>query len=245
MPYCPNCGVELAAEARKCPLCGAMAVADLDKDARAEAAKGSYDRHADPLFDPDNREKLTPAERGTIGWELVSVSTLIAVIGVSAVNLLTVGDMTWALYPLFSLVLVWIVATAALRLARAPLLAVLVAGLAIPLYLFALDLVDGRIDWALTIGIPISLIAEIGACLAWLAGSRAKTRGANVIAYALFAATATCLGIEGAISLSLHGVIRIVWSGIVASALVPVSAFLLYLHHRLRKVSNFRRLFRL
>jgi hypothetical protein len=245
MPYCPNCGVELAADARRCPLCGAAAVDDLASATRNGLAQTSIEKRGDRIFDPDNSEKLTPKERITIRWEVLSVSTLIAAIAVSCVNLLVSGDLTWALYPLFSLALLWLLYTALVKLSKPPALGGLVAGLAILLFILALDIVDGSPTWAPKIGMPIALIAEVAFALAWIVGSHAKTKGVNLIAFALLAATVTCLGIEGTLSLNFKGIIRIVWSGVVASALVPVAVFLFYLHHRVSKVSNLRRLFRL
>jgi hypothetical protein len=245
MPYCPNCGVELAAKAHSCPLCGTSATASLEEATREAAAKASVRHRGDSLFDPEDREKLSDSERRTIRWEILSVSIIIALVGVLGVNLLAEGNLTWALYPAFSLVFIWVLLTAFIRLQKKPAIAGLIACFALLGFFLTLDLVDGSLDWAPLIAIPIALITEISAALAVFAGVRAKRKGANLIAFALMAVTTTCLGIEGTLEFQLGGTQHILWSGIVAAALLPVSAFLFYIHHRVNKVANLRRLFRL
>jgi len=250
MPYCPECGVELEPQARSCPLCGAAAVPDLEAGERKKAAGAARERtpsgpRIEGLVDREADEGLTPDEKTTIRWEVLSVSTFVAALAVCAVNLLGAGRLSWALYPLYSLALTWVVVTALLELRRLPLLGALIVGLAIPLFLLALDLIDGRLDWSLHIGMPIALITELSIALSVLALRLLKTGGLSIIAWALVAATLTCLGIEGTLSLALKGRIWIAWSGIVASASVPTALFLFYLHYRVNKVANLRRLFRL
>jgi hypothetical protein len=233
MPICPNCGVELAAEAESCPLCG------------VSLGSGQPHRTPESYLDPENAEKLTKEERRTIGWEVVSVSAVIAAVVVSAVNLLDRRSLTWALYPLASLALVWLLLTIPLKLRRMPVLAGIVAATAVPLFLVALNLIEGKLSWAFPIAVPIALIVEVSAGAAGFAARKAKRKGPNVLAFGLLAASATCIGIEATLSLQLFGRVSLAWSAIVASALVPVSGFLLYLHHRVTKRANLRKLFRL
>jgi hypothetical protein len=234
MAYCPNCGVELAPDALACPLC----LAPLGPDAPR--------RHApEHIIDPEDREKLTDAERRTIVWEIISVSTGIAAIVVCAVNLIESQALTWGLYPLASLCFFWVLLTAPLRLGSRPVLAILLAALSLPAFLVALDLVDGRLGWSLSVALPIALDAEISAALAVLASARSKRKGANLIGFGLLAATALCVGIEATLDRFQSGRLDLTWSAIVAVALVPVAGFLFYLHHRVTKKANLRRLFRL
>ena len=237
MPYCPKCGVELDEKAAACPLCGTPSFA---APAQPEGAA-----RAERYIDPEDQEKLTEGERLKIAWEMISVSAAIAAAVVCAMNLLMNRELSWALYPLASLVLAWLLLTSPFRLRSHPTLAVLVAACATPAFLVGLDLFDGRLDWSLRVGVPIAFMAELSAALAAFAGVKARRKGINIIAFALIAAAATCIGIEVALGLFLAGKIVLQWSVVVAVSLGSVATFLLYLHHRVTTKVNLRKLFRL
>jgi len=255
VPYCPNCGVELAASALKCPLCGASAVTELgDEERAARAARGlgleslsAMDtRSGDPsVEDKDFASAAGGRERDTLRWEVLSVSTLISAIAVCAVNLLTTENLSWALYPLSSLTFVWVVLTALIELRAKPALGLPIAFLALPAYLLALDFVEGQLSWAWPIGIPIAVIVEASFGLAFYISGLTKWRPLLAMSFFFLAATLSCLGIEGSLSLALLGGIRIRWSGVVAASLIPVSGFLIYVHLRVLHNARIRRLFRL
>ncbi len=255
MPYCPNCGVELGASALKCPLCGASAVAELGAEERsARAALGSRPKEegsspSSPKAGSPEAELAASAaggrERDTLRWEVLSVSTLISAIAVCAVNLLTTGNLSWALYPLSSLAFVWVVLTALIELRAKPALGLPIAFVALPAYLLALDFVEGRVSWAWPIGIPIAIIVEASFGLAFYISKLTRWRPLLAMSFFFLAATLSCLGIEGSLSLALLGGIRIRWSGVVAASLIPVSGFLTYVHVRVLHNARIRRLFRL
>ncbi len=233
MPLCPNCGVELAAEAKTCPLCG------------ASMKTGQASQGPEHFLDPEDKEKLTIEERRTIGWEVLTVSSGIAAVVVSAVNLIDTRSLTWALYPLASLATLWLLISIPLKFRNRPPLAIFIALAAVPLFLISLNLIEGPLGWSIRIAVPIALMVEASAGAAVLAVAKAKRKGPNVLAFGLLAASASCIGIESTISTQVFGFVTLTWSAIVASALVPVSGFLLYLHHRVSKRANLRKLFRL
>jgi hypothetical protein len=233
MPTCPNCRVELAADASACPLCGTPVGASA-----AEPSQQSF-------LDPSGDERLSEAERRTIAWELLSVSAGIGALVVSAVNLLVDRTLSWALYPIASLGLAWILISAPLMLRKRPLAAACIVAVALPAYLVGLDLIDGGLTWAPRLAVPIALMVEASAAAATLASLKTKRKGPNVLAYCLLAVSASCAGVDAAVGFHGYGRIAFGWSAIVASALVPVAAFLLYLHHRVTKKANLRKLFRL
>jgi hypothetical protein len=237
MPYCPNCGVELEEGAPACPLCGTPSF--------GAKAKPDNPERGEWAIDPENREKLTEKERLKIVWEVISVSTAIAAAVVCAMNLLMSHELTWALYTLASLILAWILMTSPLRLRSHPALAILIAACAVPAFLVGLDLFDGSLGWSLRIGIPIALTAELSSALASFAAAKARRKGINIIAFALVAAAATCVGIDAVLGLSRTGRLELKWSVVVAVSLASVAAFLLYLHHSVTTRVNLRKLFRL
>jgi hypothetical protein len=237
MPYCPKCGVELEEKAAACPLCGTPS---FTAPVRPESA-----RRGEPYIDPENREQLTDEERLKIAWEVISVSAAIAAAVVCAMNLIMGHGLTWALYPVASLVLAWMLLTLPFKLRSRPFLAALVAACALPAFLVSLDAIDGKLGWSLRAGVPIALVSELSAALAAFASVKARRKGINIIAFALLAAAAICVGIDVILELFLTGRLELQWSVVVAVSLGSVAAFLLYLHHRVTTKVNLRKLFRL
>lgn len=248
MPYCPDCGVELATSASRCPLCGTKPVDELPVEERVRRAVSNYS----PSLDSDRRSSA-PAENlvsegrenNTLRWEMLSVSVLISACAVSAINLLTSGTLSWALYPLFSLAFVWVAVSTLIELRGLPLLGLPLAFASLPLYLLALDLVDGRISWSWPVAIPIAILIELSFGLALLVASRFRWKPLPSLAALLLAATLSCFGIEGSLSLALTDRLLLRWSAVVAASVVPIAIFLVYIHLRAPHVARLRRLFHL
>ncbi len=233
MPYCSDCGVELAPDARHCPLCG--------KPIDVPHEQASHEHY----IDPEDRERLTDKERRIIVWETLSVSALIAALTVAAINFLVAHALTWSLYPLFSLAFIWVVFTSPLLLAGRPFWAVLLPAIALPAFLIGLDAVDGRLSWAPPVALPIAFTFEALTAAAAFFIRASKRKGANVIAYALLAIAGLCVGIEATVDHFVRRRVVLGWSAIVAIALVPIALFLFYLHYRIGRKTNLRKLFRL
>lgn len=245
MLYCPDCGVELAPHASACPLCGGKPVESLPDEERVRRAAASRSPMPETRNSMKEKEgaETQSREKDTLRWEMLSVSTLISALAVSAVNLLVSDRLDWALYPLFSLVFLWIIFSALIELRRLPALGLPIAFVTLPLYLLALDLVNGRLSWAWPIAIPIALIVEISFGLALFVCSRFRWKPLLSLALLFLAATISCLGIDGSLSIAYSGMLRTRWSAVVAAAIVPVSIFLAYVHFRVPHVARLRRLF--
>lgn len=117
--------------------------------------------------------------------------------------------------------------------------------LAVPLYLFAMDAIDGRINWSVKLGIPISFSAFFMASLAIFLCLKTKRRGLNVLAFILFAIAGFCLTLESLMIFYKKQNFHLYWSSISASCIIPVALFLLYAHYRLTKNTTLKKLFHL
>lgn len=234
MSYCPNCGVELSRGTENCPLC-------------------SFDMRR--IFETRSEESPRPAASGmqevlgsrgmpTTVWEVISVAALISASVIAGVNLLDSGSLTWSMYPVFSLGLVWILVTASFVGRKNLPAAVALASLSLPIYLVCLDAIDGSLGWAFPVAIPIALISELAATGAVVASLQTRRKGMNVIGFILVAVSFICLGVESTVDIFSHGQINLHWSAITSLTLIPISAFLLYLHHRVVKKANLHKLLR-
>jgi peptidoglycan/LPS O-acetylase OafA/YrhL len=200
---------------------------------------------AHPILDPENRENLTVSEGHLMLWELLSVSFGIGALAVCIVDVTERPGFGWSLYPIASIVLAWILVTALLRSRRPSFAAFAIPAVAIPAYLVALDLIDGDLDWSLSIGVPICLLAEAAIGIAALAIVRARRKGANIAAIALAAVAIFCLGLESTLDLASGKGLSPGWSSIVLASLLPISLYLFYLHYRILGKKGLRRFFRL
>jgi hypothetical protein len=255
MPYCPSCGVELAPEAESCPLCRMPNLLGLSRAGRERAGADSGCAESDPHGGPDllgvnlspgaEDAGFTLPERRKIAWEVLTVAAGVAVLTLGAINFLESGRLSWSLYPLSSLAFVWLVASSFLMLDRYPPADYIIAALSLPAFLLALDAIEGGLSWSFELAVPIALIVELSGAGVVAAIRSSRRKGLNLVAYALVGVAIVCLGVEASVDLYVEGRIAMSWSSITALALVPMAMFLIYLHSRVLRTTNLRRLFRL
>jgi hypothetical protein len=239
MPYCPKCGVELEESLKRCPLCKSPILDTLEGK---EHVSGKF---PDAVYDPENLEGLTQAERKKITIEVVSVSFSIALAVTLLINLALTRTVSWSLYPIASLVFVWIVTASLIIFEGRPRLIYAIIGPSLILFVFCLDIFDGPLNWFLDLGLPLALVLELAVVLTTLFASLVKRKGVNLIAIILLGLDFLCLGIDGILTHRFIGTTSFGWSMVVSIALVPISAFLFYLHYRITKQASLRKLFRL
>lgn len=270
MAYCPDCGVEIG-KAPLCPLCGAK---NPRADAKGEGQASCGDQSRKDAFtagspadarragarfadakpslgfssffgEGGSSQPFTPREKNQIAWEVLSVAFAIATAVLAAINFLVDGGLSWSLYPIASFVFVWVIATAFLLMEKRPRLRYFLAAVDPVVFLLALGCFTGDLSWAWRLALPITIFVEFVIAGVALHIKNAKRKGLNIIAYLLVGAALVCLGIEIFIDLFVAGKIALGWSAITAIALVPIAAFLIYLHYRVAKSTNLRRLFKL
>jgi hypothetical protein len=246
MSYCPDCGVEIG-HAKRCPLCGA-------ENTRASQAEGpslpqnsgaECGERQDKLARSDHEDDLTKAEKQKVAWEILSVALALTSATVIVINLLVAKRISWSLYPLVSSIFIWAWSTAFLVLGGKPRLQILLIAAAPPIFLLALGFIIGRDAWAWRLALPICVLAECIAAIIGLLASKARRKGLNILAYVFAGCALLCIGIELFIDGFLGKPMRPGWSVVTALALLPIAVFLLYIHHRVAKSTNLRRLFKL
>jgi hypothetical protein len=249
MPYCPECGVEIG-KAKACPLCGVKTPATSLSGLSLHLEGGqpcveNEEGSVNFLGDAAKSVNITPDEGRKIAWEVLTVAFGIAIAILLSINLLVNLRLSWSLYPVASFLFIWICATALLALPNRKKLGFSLVAIAIPAYLIALGLITGNFSWAWRLALPIAIFTELNAAALALAIRLLKRKGLNVLACVFAGIALECIGLEIFIDLFLFDGIRLGWSTIIAIALGPISGFLLYLHVRVVKTTNLRRLFKL
>lgn len=230
MALCKTCGVDIG-DAAICPLCH-----------KPVNSSGTPDR---TMSEPRHLHVPMSNERRLQIFEVISVSILIAAAAVSIVNVVIEGKLSWAWYPLFSLVLVWILSATPIILNKKPWLVVLIDVLGLSVFLFALDVLTGPTVWFFRLALPMMAGLLVAIVIILLAYTFAKRKGLNIIGWMLLAIAEFCIAIEASILMYTRSPFKLFWSSIVASSLIPVAIFLFYIHYRIAKSVTLRKLFHL
>lgn len=247
MPYCPECGVEIGNAAR-CPLCGMENSRLIGERVTEHSRTEEADRGTQATIffgEVGYSENLTIQEGRTIAWEVLTVAFSIAIAALLTINILASSRLSWSLYPVATFIFLWFCTTALLAMHRVPRLRYTLIAVTPPLYLLSLGLITGDISWAWRLALPIAIFSEILIAAVTLSIVGTKRKGLNTFAFILIGIAIQCIGLEIFIDLFLKGKIRLTWSVITALALVPIAGFLMYLHERVAKSTNLRRLFKL
>ncbi|MFP4267691.1 MAG: zinc ribbon domain-containing protein [Spirochaetaceae bacterium] len=237
MPYCSYCGVEVDKETVTCPLCGAEIPAASEEP---------------PLFTGDyphiehrlhyKRRPFTAHEKRVVLW-LFSLILAVPLTVIIAVNFNAAGEITWALYPITAFAGGWIAVAVGLFFRGFWKLFMLYLSLAIVLSL-VFSILSGAASIFLNWGVPIiALVSALTLGCAFY-GRKTEKRGSNLAAVIVWALALLCFGIDGLISFHL-GFDRfpLSWSIIVAAALLPTGALLMYIHYRFVRTFSLKRYF--
>ena len=190
MPVCPNCGVELAESARHCPLCRSAVEPDIER--AAESADASF---PEKTVDPEQFDRLTDAQKRKVFLEVFAVCVMIVCVTLIAVELLVDRRVIWSLYPIASVLYLYILVSVPVAADTHRWRAAVLVALATPVYVLVLDLLDPTRSWFLAIGGPIVLIVEGSVLGSAALITRLKHKGVNAIAVALVAAVVVPLRI--------------------------------------------------
>ncbi len=249
MPYCSKCGVEVGEEVQKCPLCN-LPIQHFPEDKAEKIGKKKYPDRTDQQLNgksyPDKeiekpgKRKLTRKDKRIRVWEIIGVSLLIPFLIVTFTNLIINTTITWAKFPMISLMLVWLLCTFPLVFPKRPVIMILGIALSLLGFLVLVDYFsDGTINWFITLALPIIplvLVLSIGVVIPSI---YVKKKGMNIAAFILFAVGLLNLGLDLIIS-SSHNHITVTWSLFVLVPTFIIGGFLMYMHYRFTKDTDFK-----
>jgi hypothetical protein len=223
-----------------CPLC-ASPIQRLGAAPRGEAA-GPYPQR---IIDPEDAYKLSKAERRHIGVEILSLAAFLVIGALFLVDFLLDSGLGWSRYAVASVALAWIASAMPLILhgrtkATLALLCAAILG-----FLLVIDGLDGELGWSLSLGIPIALTTFLAAAATAVVMAKRRVKGLNLLGIGALSLAAYLIALESILRLGLGSSDRPYWSFIAAIALVPLAIFLFYLHMRVLRGANLRKIFRL
>lgn len=239
MPYCSRCGVEVDEDTDYCPLCQApIQKLDDSGDPRLPA----YPR--DDTERPEDRRERSRMRR-MLALQIVTTVLATPLVVVLVTDVLFARHLSWSSYVIASILAVWCYTATPLLWPRRPAVIILASTVVTALYLAALDLLTGELQWFVPLGLPIMAAVFLVALLIWLLARRARELGANLAGFILMGLAVMAIVTEVLIEAYRPGGIFLDWSLIVAVSTSPVAVFLFSYHYVLRRRLNLGRRFHL
>lgn len=233
MSYCVECGVQLAQELEKCPLCQTPVInPNAPKQAQAE-----------PAYPDQIEAAIGQIDRGYVR----QLSVIIMMVPILIVLLLDIidGGSMWSPYVIGALVMLWcfLVVPIVFRLRR-PYIYVTLDVLALCGYLALIAWMSGNFSWYSTIALPLLVLMGITILLALLIIRRIEMVKLHRSALLLLLFGAFLVVLEVILDRSIWGEVRLAWSVYAATPMVVI-ALMAYLleHNKVLKEEIRKRLF--
>lgn len=233
MLYCHHCGVQVEPEHQVCPLC--REVLDPSADALPPASQAFASVHEDT--GPSSEQVLH--KRGLI---MVVYSVILAI---PALICLVVDQLYhgngWSGYVLLSLGLAWVLLYIPLYFMNHSLTGSMSMILSVAAFLLGIDYMDGRIEWALSLAIPLLAWTALAVFAAWLSFHALYHTMAFAFSGLVSSIAMLCLGIEISVDLFVHGLVILEWSLVVLAASLPLIVIGLVLGFTWKRSARLRR----
>jgi hypothetical protein len=221
MNLCIHCGVEVEDSAQHCPLC------------RNSLKPGTESKIMEPAPLLRNPQE---ASRRINRWllEVLSLFALTAGLVVFAADFASGLAITWARYPLASIVFLWLSAVLLILCSRRAWVFLPAEIVAVGLFLFILDRFTPGTTWFLPLAFPVTLLIGTVLALTLTIVQKRRLSPFAIIATALLAGGVFVVGLELLLNRYFTHRWFVSWSAVVFACLLPIDALLLYLRKWLR-----------
>ena len=226
MSYCVNCGVELDATAKECPLCNTPVM----------NPKAPQVVNAQPPF-PQEKDDVKEIERADLGW-LVSMVALSTAVTCGILNWLVFKQNLWSLAVIGACVIFWVFLVPVVIYHKfPPYLYILFDGATILLYLYFIARMIESYDWFWGLGMPIVLLLTLVVEVFALA-VRLLPKSVLAKAFCFFTALALfCVGLELEMDRFMNKEYSLSWSAVVLTVCFIIDIALITTLSR-RKLRN-------
>lgn len=233
MSYCVNCGVELHASAKSCPLCNTPVLNPNELGKLMDAQ---------PPF-PTQKGQVEPVKRKDLGILLTMV--VLATAGICGIlNALVFRESLWSLVVVGACVIIWVLLEPfVIYTGQSIYLLLLSNGASVVFLLYMITFLGEDNGWFLGLGVPLTALVTAVAELFALCVNKLPKSFLTVSLYFFTAAGVLCAGIELLIDRYMRGDIRLSWSAVVLTVCGILDiAFITMLSRRRLRNSVRRRL---
>lgn len=216
MSYCVNCGVELDATLKECPLCNTPVI---NPKELVKAQKRT------PF--PMEKVPVEMVKRKDMGL-LVTIVLVAIALTCTGLNLWFFNKTYWSVTVVGACLLLWVILLPEIIYHKLNIyLAVLLDGLAVIIYLYLLTWLTESNEWfygvAVEIVFFITIVLELYICCL-------KILPKSILTYALYTVTAIgvlCVGLELLIDKLVRAEVSVDWSAIIATICIVIDVALI------------------
>lgn len=231
MSYCVNCGVELDASAKECPLCNTPVLNPRELEKLATAQR--------PF--PTEKGQVEAVKRKDLGI-LVSMVVLATAVTCGILNAFVFSGALWSLAVIGACIILWVIMIPAVIYTKQPVyVSLLYDGGAVALYLFMLSYLTGSKGWLWGLGIPITALVTAVAEVFTFCVRRLPRSFLTVSLYLFTAVGLLCIGLEILIDRFVGEGIALSWSAVVLTVCVILDIAIITLLSRRRLRNAVRR----
>lgn len=230
MSYCVNCGVELDASAKECPLCNTPVWNPRERPGGEEKS---------PF--PKEKSQVETANRKDLGI-LLSMVVLASAVTCGVLNALVFPQSLWSLAVIGACAVLWVIMIPVVIYTSQPVyVSLLYDGTVVSLYLYILTFQVGSREWFWGLGLPICVLVTVLAELVTLCIRNLPRSFLTVALYLFTAVGILCLGLEMMIDWYLAGEIALSWSAVVLTVCVVLDIAVITMLSRRRLRNEVRR----
>jgi len=223
MSYCVNCGVELDASAKSCPLCNTPVVNPRQLEQMAVARQ--------PF--PRESGQVETVKRKDLGI-LVTTVALGTAVTCGVLNAFVFRGSPWSLAVIGVCAIFWVILVPVVIYTKQPIyVSLLCDGAVVILYLYMLTYLTGSGAWFWGLGVPITVLVLLVAELFTFCVRRLPRSFLTVALYLFTGVGILCIGLEMLIDRYVSGTVALTWSAVVLTVCVILDiAFITMLSRR-------------
>ena len=215
MSYCVNCGVELDATLKKCPLCKTV------------------------VYHPErtevNSEETFPKKKGEVdtvskkeGIVFVTVLLLTIAVTCTLLNIYVYNRNWWSIPVNGVCITLWVFFMAAIFCEKITVYGmILLDAIALGNYLFMISLITSSDRWLIMIGLPILAVAFVLIEISVFLSKKLPSSLLTGTLYFFVTIAGVCVTIEATIDNYIREIIRLGWSAIVVTVCAIISVFII------------------
>lgn len=239
MKYCKECGVELGNSMEICPLCMEPASIADDNPPIIEISGLKTKRNIDTFSTEENSVK----QKFDILRKLTSFILLSSIMVTMCVDLISSHTITWSKYTIASCAILYININL-LRFFKQSIFISITVGFILLISLFLLFGTElYNVKWSVGLAIPLLILMYISFLAIYYISGIIKEKGINLIGYYFIYFGFINLGIEYCIDRYLSDIFIPGWSLYVTTSTFLIAVILLFVHYKLKKGTELKRLF--
>lgn len=234
MPFCKRCGVEISQKLNKCPLCRGNLSDKIEWDEnKMFPDEDQIEKEIDYRYKKDIK----------ILWSILTLIFSVSIFIFLIIFLKFPKSKSWIFYPILSILALFNLITISFFLYKKTILFFLLSFLNILLFLFLLDILDGKIVWFFKLGLPILLNLHILGGILFIIIKNLKKKSFNIFGVLFLLISIFCIILDIIINFYSYNNLDFIWSPFVAAILIPISIYFFYLQYIAKKDLDIDRFF--